>query len=351
MELSPRKKQILKAIIGDYILTAEPVGSKALSGRPELNYSSATIRNEMSELEEMGYLEKPHTSAGRVPSPSGYRLYVDELMGLPTLPPTEAANISKVMQLKIKELDKMLSQAGKLISELTQYTTVALTPAMNEMIIKKFEIVAVDETTFVIVVVTRAGVVKNKLIRTAVAVTGEEASLLTYVLNQTLTGIPIDEITPERFDIVRRAAGVSALLAPIAEYLAELVGESGRQQLFVEGASKLLAYPEYQDAHKAQALLDYISDNHNLASLASYRTEVDGVQIAIGPGAGQGPASDASMVYATYNIGKIGQGIIGVVGPSRMNYANVSARLSLFAKELNKLIANTFLNDDNDEES
>lgn len=350
MELSERKKQILKAIIGDYILTAEPVGSKVLSGRPELNYSSATIRNEMSELEELGFLEKPHTSAGRVPSPSGYRLYVNELMGLPTLSQKEAEYIVRTMHLKIKELDKLLAEAGKLIANLTDYTSLATTPTMQDAVIKQFEIIAIDSMTFVIVVVTRTGVVKNKLIRTESEVTKEEAELLTYVLNQTLTGIPIHDITAERFDIVRRAAGLSALLYPIAEYLAELVGDSNNQSLFVQGASKLLAYPEYQDAHKAQALLDFISDNHNIASLTSYKTEIDGVKIAISPGNGQTPISDASMIYATYNIGKLGHGIIGIVGPTRMDYANVSARLALFAKELNKIIASTFLTDENDDQ-
>ena len=227
MELSARKKLILKTVINDYIRTAEPVGSKALASRPELRFSSATIRNEMSELEEMGYLEKPHTSAGRIPSPAGYRLYVDELMGRTDLSVADVDRINSVMKLKVKELDRMVSEAGKLISNLTDYTTLAVTPYMQRVTIRKFQIIAVSPLDFVIVVVTDSGVVKNKMLRTATPVTAEEAELLTYVLNQTLTNIPIDAITPQRFDIVRRAAGVTALLELVTGYPDEGTGYIG----------------------------------------------------------------------------------------------------------------------------
>ena len=257
MELSARKKLILKTVISDYIRTAEPVGSKALASRPELRFSSATIRNEMSELEEMGFLEKPHTSAGRIPSPAGYRLYVDELMGRPDLSAADIDRINSVTKLKVKELDRMISEAGKLISNLTDYTTLAVTPVMQRVTIRKFQIISVSPVDFVIVAVTDSGVVKNKMLRTSTPVTTDEAELLTYVLNQTLTGIPVDAITPERFDIVRRAAGVTALLTLVAEFLDEFIEEMSEQKVFLQGASKLLAYPEYQDAHKAQELSFY----------------------------------------------------------------------------------------------
>ena len=347
MELSARKKLILKTIIGDYIRTAEPVGSKAIASRPELRFSSATIRNEMSELEEMGYLEKPHTSAGRIPSPAGYRLYVDELMGKPDLSATDVDRINAVMKLKAKELDRMVSEAGKLISNLTDYTTLAVTPYLQRMTIRKFQIISVSTVDFVIVVVTDSGVVKNKMLRTEAPVTADEAELLTYVLNQTLTGIPIDAITPERFDIVRRAAGVTALLVPLAEFLDELIEEMSEQKVFLQGASKLLAYPEYRDVHKAQELLDFISDGSNMPALRTFTRDIDGVRITIGPENGSGPLQNASMVYATYNIGTVGKGLIGIVGPTRMDYAKLSARLALFSKGLNQLIAETFYDEDN----
>lgn len=343
MELSERKKQILKAIIGDYIRTAEPVGSKALTEGHSLPFSSATIRNEMSELEDMGYLEKPHTSAGRIPSPQGYRLYVDELMELPDDPESEESPLQGIMQSKVRELDRLIQEAGRLVSTLTNYASVAITPVMTQASIRRFEIIAVDKTNFVIVVVTDSGTVKNKMVRTMTEVTKDEAELLTYVLNQTLTGLPLSHITAERFDIVRRAAGLSALLAPVAEYIAELIEELGDQKVYLEGASKLLRFPEYKDLNKAQTLLDYMEVDRK--HLLPATRKIDGIQFFIGPENGENPLSETSAIYAKYDIGKLGQGAIGIVGPTRMDYAALSARLSRFAKALNKLIAETFLDE------
>ena len=343
MELSEIKKQILKAIIGDYIRTAEPVGSKALTEGHALPFSSATIRNEMSELEEMGYLEKPHTSAGRIPSPRGYRLYVDELMEQPQDTGEEDPSLQSMMQTKVRELDRLIQEAGRLISSLTNYASVAVTPAMTQISIRQFEIIAVDKMNFVIVVVTDSGTVKNKMVRTIANVSKDEAELLTYVLNQTLTGLPLSHITAERFDIVRRAAGLTALLAPVAEYIAELIEELSDQKVFLEGTNKLLRFPEYRDMHKAQVLLDYMEDDRR--HLLPATRKIDGIQFFIGPENGENPLSDTSAIYAKYDIGKIGQGVIGIVGPTRMDYAKLSAQLSRFAKGLNKLIAETFLDE------
>ena len=294
----------------------------------------------------MGFLEKPHTSAGRIPSPAGYRLYVDELMGRPDLSAADIDRINSVTKLKVKELDRMISEAGKLISNLTDYTTLAVTPFIQRVTIRKFQIISVGPLDFVIVVVTDSGVVKNKMLRTSTPVTADEAELLTYVLNQTLTNIPIDAITPERFDIVRRAAGVTALLSLVAQFLDEFIEEMSEQKVFLQGASKLLAYPEYRDVHKAQELLDFISDESNVPALRTFTRDIDGVRITIGPENGSGPLQNASMVYATYNIGNMGRGLIGIVGPTRMDYAKLSARLALFSKGLNRLIAETFFDED-----
>ncbi len=344
MELSERKKQILKAIIGDYIRTAEPVGSKALTQGHALPFSSATIRNEMSELEEMGYLEKPHTSAGRIPSPRGYRLYVDELMERPADDTgEEAPSLRSMMQTRVRELDRLIQEAGKLISGLTNYASVAITPSLTQITLRQFEIIPVDQLNFVIVVVTDSGTVKNKMVRTLAPVSKDEAELLTYVLNQTLTGLPLSSITAERFDIVRRAAGLTALLAPVAEYIAELITELGDQKVYLDGTSKLLRFPEYRDMKKAQTLLDYMEDDSR--HLLPATRKIDGIQFFIGPENGENPLSDTSAIYAKYDIGKIGQGAIGIVGPTRMDYAKLSAQLSRFAKGLNRLIAETFLDD------
>ena len=350
MELTDRKKQILKIVVDSYINTAEPVGSKAIVEQMPGKISSATIRNELADLVEMGYLEQPHTSAGRIPSAKGYRLYVDELMGLPDLTSADINSINTVTKLKVKELDRLISEAGRLISDLTNYTTLAVTPVMQRITLRRFEIIAVDSVNFVIVAVTDSGVVKNKMIRTVCPVAKEEAELLTYVLNQTLTGIPIEEITKERFDIVRRAAGMTALLKPIGEFLEDLLEELSTQKLYLQGASKLLSQPEYRDVAKAQALLDYIGDASHVPALRRFTREIDGVRITIGPENGAEPLENASMVYATYNIGTVGRGLIGIVGPTRMDYGRLSARLSLFSQGLNKLIAATFFDELEDDQ-
>jgi heat-inducible transcriptional repressor len=344
MELSERKKQILKAIISDYIRTAEPVGSKALAKEHGLPFSSATIRNEMSELEEMGFLEKPHTSAGRIPSPHGYRLYVDELMDVPDKVDEDDTSLRDILQNRVRELDRLVQEAGRLVSTLTNYAAVAITPSLTQVSIKRFEIIAVDLTNFVIVVVTNSGTVKNKLVRTLTEVSPDESELLTYVLNQTLTGLPLSSITAERFDIVRRAAGLTALLSPVAAYIAELMEELGDQKVYLEGASKLLRFPEYRDMNKAQTLLDYIEVDRR--HLLPATRQIDGIQFFIGPENGENPLSDASVIYAKYDIGTLGQGAIGIVGPTRMDYATLAARLSRFAKGLDQLIAETFFEDE-----
>ncbi len=297
----------------------------------------------MSELEEMGYLEKPHTSAGRIPLPRGYRLYVDELMEQPQDTGEEDPSLESMMQTKVRELDRLIQEAGRLISSLTNYASVAVTPAMTQISIRQFEIIAVDKMNFVIVVVTDSGTVKNKMVRTIANVSKDEAELLTYVLNQTLTGLPLSHITAERFDIVRRAAGLTAPLAPVAEYIAELIEELSDQKVFLEGTNKLLRFPEYRDMHKAQVLLDYMEDDRR--HLLPATRKIDGIQFFIGPENGENPLSDTSAIYAKYDIGKIGQGVIGIVGPTRMDYAKLSAQLSRFAKGLNKLIAETFLDE------
>lgn len=151
---------------------------------------------------------------------------------------------------KVRELDHLIQEAGKLLTSLTNYASVAITPAMTQIAIRQFEIIAVDKMNFVIVVVTDSGTVKNKMVRTVAEVSKDEAELLTYVLNQTLTGLPLSNITAERFDIVRRAAGLTALLAPVAEYIAELIIELSDQKVYLDGASKLLRFPEYRDTKR-----------------------------------------------------------------------------------------------------
>lgn len=334
LDLNERKKLILKAIVDYYIKTAEPVGSSTVA--KDIALSPATIRNEMSELEEMGFLEKTHTSSGRIPSSICYRLYVDELMNRDEI--SLLTGFEKISQLKVRELDTLIREASKLISQLTDYTALAISPNLEKTSIVKFEIISVDSKTFVVVVVTNLGVVKNKIIKAGISISSEDIELLTYVLNQTLTHLPMNNITKERFDIVRSATGENDLILPIAEFLSELILE--KSKVYVDGTSNILNFPEYQNPDKAKKLLDFISNQDNLPNTDIL--DVDGVKITIGPENGIGPMKDTSIIYANYNIGNMGQGIIGIVGPTRMNYSQMSAAILEFAKELNKLIETSF---------
>ena len=194
MELSERKKQILRAVVENYIQTAEPVGSKAIVASAGLKVSSATIRNEMAELENLGYLEQPHTSAGRIPSPKGYRLYVNELMEEHRLTMQEAEKINEALNLKIREMDQVMSEAGKIISQLTKYPTFALTKGNSKVVIRRYDLLMVEENAFIAVVMTDNSVVKNKLIRMPDALSDTQLQLLSAVLNSSFVGLTREEM-------------------------------------------------------------------------------------------------------------------------------------------------------------
>ena len=345
MELSDRKKRILKAIVEDYIVSAEPVGSKSIAIRPDLNFSSATIRNEMAELEEMGYLEKPHTSSGRIPSPLGYRLYVNELMSLYQLSMQEILDVKAALSMRMQELDRLISEAGRLISEFTNHTTVATSPRAERTLIRRFDIVPVDPYSFVIILVTNAGIVHNKLIRLPSPISEEDIAALGVALNRSFTGAQLSQISKNQLEALFPILhGKNTLISEIAIFLSEIIDEQRGQNVYLGGASRLLVHPEYHDVEKAQRLLDFISDRRNMANL-KIPEEPETVNITIGPENGVEPLNNASVVYTTYKLGEGIQGVIGIIGPTRMDYAKIAARLKFFSSNLNKLLSELFIDD------
>ncbi len=345
MELSDRKKRILKAIIEDYIASAEPVGSKSIALKPDLNLSSATIRNEMAELEEMGYLEKQHTSSGRIPSPLGYRLYVNELMTQYRLSMQEIYDVKQALNLRMQELDRLISEAGRLISELTNHTAVALSPTAKTSFVRRLDVVPVDAYSFVIVLVTNAGIVHNKLIRLQSPVAEEDVSSLNQSLNHNFSGVALSQITKEQLSaLIPAPQGLSALIGEIAVFLNEIADSQKGRNVYLGGASRLLIYPEYHDVEKAQRLLDFISDRRNMTNL-KMPDEPETVSITIGPENRAEPLKTASVVYTTYKLGEGVQGVIGIIGPTRMDYAKIEARLRYFSSGLNRLLSELFIDD------
>ena len=338
MELTERKKKILRAIVDNYIQTAEPVGSKILAAMPGMDCSSATIRNEMADLTQMGLLEQPHTSAGRIPSPAGYRLYVDELMQDYRLSVDETQSLNQAMELKMQEVDKVISQVSKLVSKMTNLPAVAMTAAANTPTVQRFDILMAGAGSFILVVMTNNEVVKNKLIKLPLNCSEQDLKLLSAVLNATLTELPADGFTPEVLQRVSRSAGAAASLVPvIVDFTTHVLQEQQRSEVYVSGQMKLLGQPEYRDVEKAQEVLSSLDSDtfSNLpATLSDSRT-----QILVGPENIAKQLKDTSVVMTRFDIGDGMQGLIGVVGPTRMDYAQVTARLSFFAENLGRMFS------------
>lgn len=347
MSLGDRKKKILKAVIDEYIEHAEPVGSKSIAMHTDLDLSPATIRNEMSDLENMGYLEQPHVSAGRIPSQAGYRLYVNELMNRHRLSINEMEAINASLRIKMKELDEMIRGVSKVVAQLTNYTTYAVMSGASAVYIRKFDLMMVDARTVVVVVVTSSAAVRNTYLKTAFPIQEEELQALNRMLNDHFINLTLDKIDLMLVRQAERESGrLSPLVTPIINFAAEVMEEGADSHVYVGGASRILSHPEYRDTEKAQKLLDFISDQHDLGRAMHAEEEPGKLRIAIGTENEAEPLQDASVVYGTYGIGDHFKGTLGVIGPVRMDYAKIAANLNYFLTGLNKLLRETFSPDE-----
>ena len=339
MELTERKKKILRAVVESYIRTAEPVGSKAILDLTELKVSSATIRNELSDLTEMGYLEQPHTSAGRVPSPKGYRLYVNELMEEQRLSLEETKQINDALHLKMQELDKVIDQAGRMVSQLTNYPAFAVAGGRRRTTIQRYDLIMVDVNSFIVVVMTDSNVVKNKLIRLPTDLSQPQLQMLTTLLNTSFVGKSLEELTPELMRVAEHAAGSAyGLISLVVSFAMDVLDSLEHSPVYTAGTSHILDHPEYRDVGKAQKLMSYLTEDQSLANVLDLPAlNEDNTKILIGPENVADELKDTSVVLASYDIGDGMKGVIGVVGPTRMDYAKVAAKLSYVADGLSKL--------------
>ena len=336
MQLSERKKQILRAVVENYIQSAEPVGSKAIVERAGLKVSSATIRNEMAELENLGYLEQPHTSAGRIPSPKGYRLYVNELMEEHRLSIQETERINAALHLKMRQMDQVMSEAGKIVSQLTRYPTFALTKGTQKAAVTRYDLLMVEERAFIAVLMTDAQVVKNKLFHLSGPVSDTQLQLLSTLLNTSFTGLTLEELTPALMKVASHAGEEAyGLIELVVSFAMEVLEELENNVIHTAGIPNLLAHPEYRSLEKAEPLMNYLAELGDSASLPVIQGE--DVRILIGPENVADELKDSSVIMASYEIGGGMQGVIGVVGPTRMDYADLAARLSYFAEGLSKM--------------
>ena len=339
MELTERKKKVLRSVVDLYIRTAEPVGSKAITELPDMNYSSATIRNEMADLTAMGYLEQPHTSAGRVPSAAGYRLYVDELMLDYRLSMDETQSISIAIEEKMQRVDKMVEKVAKLVSQATDLPAISVASRFGGATVKRFELILAGQGSVILVLMLTNDEVVNKLIKLPVSVTDADLKILSAVLNATMTELPAEEFTAELLERVMGSAGAAASLVPIVmEFTVDTLNRQGSTNMAVAGQMRLLGQPEYRDVDKAQRVLTSL-DEDALANLPAVMQNQNGTKVLVGPEHVAEELKDTSVVMTKFDIGDGMQGMIGVVGPTRMDYAKVTARLSYFAESLSKMFA------------
>ena len=339
MELTDRKKKVLRSIVDLYIRTAEPVGSKAIAGLPDMNYSSATIRNEMADLTAMGYLEQPHTSAGRIPSAPGYRLYVDELMTDYRLSMDETRSINSAIEEKMQRVDKMMERVAKLVSQATDLPAISMSSRHGQASVKRFDLIMAGAGSFILVVMLSTDEVMNKLIKLPLNVEESDLKVLSALLNATMVDLSAEEFTPSLMDRVMRSAGAAASLVPvIVEFTTATLRRQQDTNVAVAGHVRLLDQPEFRDVDKAQRMLTSL-DEDAFTNLPAVMQNANGTKVLVGPENISDELKDTSVVMTKFDIGDGLQGMIGVVGPTRMDYAKVTARLSYFAESLSKMFA------------
>ena len=336
MAISERKKRILAAVVDEYIRTAEPVGSKAIAQSGCLKCSSATIRNELAELVSLGYLEQPHTSAGRVPTPMGYRMYVNELMEKQKLSLEETEEINRRLNRKLQELEDTISDVGRLASQLTDYPALAIA-AQSAVTVKRFDLIYVDANTFIIVLTLSNSTAKSKLVRLPVSVDQPLVQRLSSLFNASFTNVTEAAVTPALLHDTERAADDTlGLTAVISAFLLEILREANTPTAFITGENRLLSQPEFRDPDKAHRLMSYLAGGGRILPLSEGLNGSDEVRVLIGPENVAEELRDSSVVIASYDAGDNTRGLIGVVGPTRMDYSAVAAKLSFLAAGLSR---------------
>lgn len=350
MDLGERKRRILQAIIDDYISSAEPIGSRSIAKKHELGLSSATIRNEMADLEELGYLEQPHTSAGRVPSDLGYRLYVDQLMNRYRLTVAEVQTMQQAMALKMQELDRLIVHTSSIISRLTQYTTVVLPPEVKKDSVKHMQLVPIDANSILLVLVTNAGSVRNSTIRTSKGLSLDLANRLSALLNSKLSGLTVEEINlPKIAELQKEMGPNQEILTPILNHISESISNMEDAELYLGGTTNILNFPEYNDIDKAKSLLNFLEEKkslHKMLTGMQKNSQSPGkISILIGKENEYPEMQDCSIILSTYTIENKAVGTIGVIGPTRMDYAKVVSSLDYMTNTLNQIIMKLFHDD------
>ena len=342
-ELDERKRKILKAIIKTYLETGEPVGSRTISKDTDLNLSSATIRNEMSDLEEMGYILQPHTSAGRIPSDMGYRLYVDELMQEKE---QEVSQIQEMMIEKTDRMEKVLKQVVRILASNTNYATMITGPNYHHNKVKFIQLSKVNEEQILAVIVVEGNLVKNQIIALGEPIDDEQILKLNLLLNTQLNGLTIDEINLGMIKKLKEQAGVhSSVVSEVLDAVAlAIAADEEEVPVYTSGATNIFKYPELADSNKASELISALEDKKELAEMIKDTVsgeENTGIQVYIGSESPIQTMKDCSVVTASYDLGDGMKGTIGIIGPKRMDYENVVDNLKTLKVQLDSIFKKT----------
>lgn len=341
--LSDRQKLILKAVVEAHIQGGEPVGSKYITENQQISCSSATIRNEMAELEEMGYLEQPHTSAGRVPSKQGYRLYVDTLLEDYAMTAKEIAQINQLMRVKMSELDQILDRASKVASSLTNYTGFAVKPRAHAVTVTRYEAALIDAHSFILILVLSNGTVKTRNVICESEIGDRTLSALCAALNETLAGHSAQEITlPMIMRLENAVSGDATLVNVVVKCVYEVLGELDSGELKVSGLDRLLQYPEFSDKGDLGELLGAIERKDDILDLVSdTAADSDAVSVMIGGESSVKVINNSTVVFKPVKQDGKTVGAIGVIGPLRMDYAKVLATLDNLGGNISQLLSDT----------
>lgn len=339
--LTDRQLLILQVIVDDFIQSAQPVGSRTLSKKESITFSSATIRNEMADLEEMGFIEKTHSSSGRVPSEKGYRYYVDHLLAPQKLTNMDVVTIKSVFTERIFELEKVVQKSAQILSDLTNYTSIILGPKVNENRLKRIQIVPISEDTAVAIIVTNTGHVENRTISFPGTIDPQDIEKMVNILNERLFNVPIVELHDKIYkEIVNLLRNHIQNYDSIMKVLSGTFTMNANEKIYFGGKTNMLSQPEFHDISKIRTLLQMIDHEEWIYPLI--KNDSTGINVKIGRENNNSAMENCSLITATYSVGAESLGTIAILGPTRMEYSRVISLLQFLSKDLTSVLTNLY---------
>jgi heat-inducible transcriptional repressor len=341
--LTDRQLLIFQVIVDDFIRSAQPIGSRSLSKKEDISFSSATIRNDMADLEELGFLEKTHTSSGRIPSEKGYRFYVDHLLAPQKLDQHDMQSVKSIFAERLYELEKIVQKSAKILSELTNYTSIVLGPAVRENKLKKIQIVPLNMETAIAIIVTDKGHVDNRMFHLPEGLDASDIEKMVNILNERLTGVPLEDLNEKIYKEV-----ATLLRQHIRNYdsmlhtFADTLKIPSNEKVFFGGRTNILSQPEFHDIEKVKSLLNMIEHEKSMYDLI--RKNPTGIHVKIGKENNNSAMENCSLITATYSVGEEQLGTIAILGPTRMEYSRVISLLQTISQDLTSVLTKLYQN-------